>query len=264
MFTLYHSPASTCSQKVRFVLAEKGLEWESKVLNLRKGDQFDPEYLKINPKGVVPVLIDGDQTLTESAIICEYLNDKFPDPPLMPSDPLSRARVRLWMQPVDDYLHLDTSTLSYAIVFRDELREAHKDDEEGIKRQLSTIPDARRRAVLFDIVENGIHCEVFDNAFDRYCKFIDRMGAALADTRFLVEDRLSLADIICLPYIGRLRHLGLGGVWERYPGIVAWYQRMQETHGYRQACAKWITDDMMAHMKAKGRALWPELEKKMP
>ena len=75
MLELYHNTMSSCAQKVRVGLAEKGLAWKSHHLDLRVGDQQQPDYLKLNPKGVVPTLIDGDLVIPESNVILEYLDD---------------------------------------------------------------------------------------------------------------------------------------------------------------------------------------------
>ena len=75
---LYHNNMSSCAQKARVALAEKNLEWKSHHLDLRAGDQQKPDYLKLNPKGVVPTLIDGDLVIRESNVILEYLNQLFP------------------------------------------------------------------------------------------------------------------------------------------------------------------------------------------
>src|SRR5277367_5678352 len=76
-FTLYHNDMSVCAQKVRFTLAEKGLAYESRHLNLRAGDQKAPDYLKLNPNGYVPTLVHDDFVVCESTVICEYLDDAF-------------------------------------------------------------------------------------------------------------------------------------------------------------------------------------------
>ncbi|MGP1676685.1 MAG: glutathione S-transferase family protein [Burkholderiales bacterium] len=81
---LYHSTHSTCSQKVRICLAEKGLAWTGHHLNLRRFDQLKPEFLALNPAGVVPVLVDGGQVLIESRIINEYLEGAYAQPRLCP------------------------------------------------------------------------------------------------------------------------------------------------------------------------------------
>src|SRR3546814_8050371 len=88
---LYHNDLSSCAQKVRIALYEKQLPWKSHHLNLRKGDQFKPEYMKLNPNGVVPTLVHGDRVVIESNVILEYIEDTFPEPSLSPSDPADRS-----------------------------------------------------------------------------------------------------------------------------------------------------------------------------
>ncbi len=262
MITLYHSGTSTCAQKVRFVLTEKELAWESKELDLRAGDQFTAEYLKLNPKGVVPTLIDDGEIVTESAIICQYLDEKYPGRSFTPDDPLTRARMRQWLYIIDDYIHLDTSTISFAIMFRHQLRAAHP-TEEGLRRHLSSTPDLKRRAVLTDVVLNGIDAVVFEAALTRYLGFIERMKETLAGSPYLVGDTLTLADIFCLPYIARLEHLAMGTLWQEHENIVRWFAAMKETEGYREACAKWIPEKVVKGMQEKGRADWPKIQEKL-
>jgi glutathione S-transferase len=78
MMTLYHNDMSVCAHKVRLALAEKGLSYTARHLNLRAGDQRDPAYLKLNPKAVVPTLVHDDVVVTESVVINEYIDDAFP------------------------------------------------------------------------------------------------------------------------------------------------------------------------------------------
>ena len=79
MLELYHHGSSVCAAKVRMVLSEKGLDWTGHYLDILKGDQFDPDYLKLNPKAVVPTLVDDDEVIRESTLICEYLDEKWPE-----------------------------------------------------------------------------------------------------------------------------------------------------------------------------------------
>ena len=99
MLYLYHAPSSVCAMKVRLVLNEKGLPWDGKILDLRRGDQFDPEYRKLNPNSVVPTLVHDGRVVVESTVIIEYLDEAFPSPALMSGDPYQRAVARLWMGP---------------------------------------------------------------------------------------------------------------------------------------------------------------------
>src|SRR5437868_15059888 len=91
---LYHNDMSSCAQKVRLMWAEKGLEWESRHLDLRAGEHQQAWYIKLNPHAVVPTLIDGDIAVPESNVINEYLDERRPDPPLTPAAPLGRATTR--------------------------------------------------------------------------------------------------------------------------------------------------------------------------
>ena len=103
MLKLYDSPSSPFCRRVRIALAEKGLHYERISVDLGKKENRRPEYLKMNPYGKVPVLVDGDATVYESAIINEYLDEQHPDPPLMPKDPALRARVRILVDYCDQH-----------------------------------------------------------------------------------------------------------------------------------------------------------------
>src|SRR5262249_36014973 len=92
---LYHTVNSVCAQKVRIQLEEKGLPWTSRLMTLR-GDQFAPEYLKLNPNGVVPTLVHDGEPVIESSVILYYLEECFPQPSLMPRAPRGRMVVRLY------------------------------------------------------------------------------------------------------------------------------------------------------------------------
>jgi len=126
---------------VRFALAEKKLAWEGHHLNLRAGDQQGPEYLKLNSNAVVPTLVDEENVIIESTVICEYLDDAYPEPKLKPANALGRARMRLWTKQLDEGVHAATSVVSSAIAFRyqklaigmEALEEFHKKMPDPVK-----------------------------------------------------------------------------------------------------------------------------------
>ena len=95
MIKLYDFKSSPNCQRVRIVLAEKNLPYETVPVDLRAHAQKTPEFLKLNPYGKVPVITDGDTVLYESCIINEYLDEKYPTPPLMPQDPAKKAKARI-------------------------------------------------------------------------------------------------------------------------------------------------------------------------
>lgn len=97
---------SSAAWRVRIALNLKGLTIEHRYQHLRKGEQLSPEYLAVNPQGLLPSLIlDDGAVLTQSLAICEYLDEQYPDPPLLPSDPVMRARVRAFAQVIACDIH---------------------------------------------------------------------------------------------------------------------------------------------------------------
>jgi maleylpyruvate isomerase len=121
---LYHSLPSSASFRVRIALNLKKLEYESVVLDLRANDHQTPEYGKVNPLRAVPSLVDGRQTLTQSLAIVEYLEETYREPPLLPNEPVARARVRAMALLVA----CDVHPLNNLRVLRYLKRELHADD----------------------------------------------------------------------------------------------------------------------------------------
>ncbi len=118
MLQLYHHGSSACAAKVRFALGEKRLPWMSRYVDILNGDQFKPEFLALNPQAVVPVLIHQEAVIRESTVICEYLEEAFPEYPIYPRSPLHRAEVRIWTKAVDEELHPACSAITYTVSHR--------------------------------------------------------------------------------------------------------------------------------------------------
>lgn len=91
---LYNYYRSSASYRVRIALALKGLAYDYKAVHLQKNEQFNESYAAVSAARLVPLLRDGDTTLTQSLAIIEYLEETHPEPPLLPQDPEARARVR--------------------------------------------------------------------------------------------------------------------------------------------------------------------------
>jgi len=126
---LYGFFRSSAAFRVRIALNLKGLAYDQVSLHLRSGQQSKPEFLALNPLGLVPALADGDAVLTQSLAIIEYLDETHPQPPLVPKSPLARARVRALAQAVACDIHpIDNlRVLNY-------LARELKQDEEAVKR----------------------------------------------------------------------------------------------------------------------------------
>ncbi|MEQ9333376.1 glutathione S-transferase family protein [Thalassobaculum sp.] len=113
---LYSGPLSLFARKVEIALAEKGLACEREMVAFSQTEGYSPKHpavLAANPKGQVPVLIDGDLTLFDSTVILEYLDDAYPEPPLLPREPKTRARCRMLELMADEVLLRPLQRLMY-------------------------------------------------------------------------------------------------------------------------------------------------------
>ena len=100
MTTLYEHPLSPYAQKVKIALLEKGVKFDLQMPNLLGGDD---EFARVSPRREVPALVDGNDTIFDSTIILEYIEDRWPKPPLLPAEPAARARVRMIEEMCDTY-----------------------------------------------------------------------------------------------------------------------------------------------------------------
>src|SRR5215468_10687791 len=211
MLELYHNDISVCSQKVRVVLAEKNLPWTNHHLSLVRGEHLTPEFKKMNPRGVVPVLVHDGHTIVESSVICTYLDEVFPDPPLMPKDAVERATMRLWCKLPDDILHVACGTVSFAISFGPQLK---RQAGAGLEERLMKMPDAARRERQRNLIEKGIDSPLFRDHIKVFDKTFGEIEAQLSKTKWLASDMFTLADVEITPYVERIDRLGLARMWE--------------------------------------------------
>jgi glutathione S-transferase len=142
MLTLYDFGNSVCCQKVRITLSAKRLEWEAIKVDLFKTEQYDPKYLKLNPKGVVPTLVHDGKPVIESTLICEYIDETFFEAPqLIPFDPWLQTRIRLWSKLVDEGLHDGVTELSFSAMFRERMKNMPPEIRE---KRFRNVGDPRR------------------------------------------------------------------------------------------------------------------------
>lgn len=196
MLELYHNDMSTCSQKVRFALAEKGLKWRGHHLNLRAGDQQKPEYLQLNSNAVVPTLVADGTVIIESTVINEYIDDAFPHFPLRPAEALARARLRLWTKQLDEGVHAATGVLSTAIAFR--YQKLARSTEE-LEVFINGITDPAKRERSRQSILKGMDCSYFVDAVKHFDRLLANMEATLTKGPWLAGNGFSLADISPMP-----------------------------------------------------------------
>ncbi len=249
MIELYHNAMSTCSQKVRFALAEKALAWQGRHLNLRAGDQQQPAYLRLNPNAVVPTLVNAGTVVIESTVINEFIDDAFPSPVLRPEAPAERAKMRLWTKQLDEGLHAATSVISNAIAFR---HQKIARGQAAVEQLLANIPDPNKREQQRSTLVDGARSPFFADAVIKFDALFARMDAALADQRWLTGQQFSLADIAYAPYLTRFEHLEMAHMWDDRPRLAAWYQTIKTRKGYQDGLSRWFDADYLALMAEKG------------
>jgi len=257
MLELYHNAVSSCSQKVRLVLAQKGIEFASHEIDLIGGGQHDPDYVKLNPNHVVPTLVHDGAVLIESTLINEYLNDSFPQPAMLPRDSAARHAVRLWCKLVDEQYHPATGVVTFAIGPRTLLLRQPKEVREA---NIQAIPDPTRRAARRSVIEQGVKAPEFAGAIRTVVGLLDRLEGALTTGNWLSGDGFGLADAAVLPYVLRLDNLFMTTLIEARPNLLDWYGRVQELQAYATGVAQWLPAPFVALMRSNGEALWDEVE----
>ena len=155
MLTLYHFWSSTCSRKVRITLAEKGIDWVSHHVDIvTKLENLEPNYVKLNPNGVVPTLDHDGKIVIESNIIIEYLDDTFPLVALKPNDPYKRAIMRLWLELAELRIHKNVNIVSYNKRHVPRMDKLFSKDEQ--REILMRFPDPEKRMIMLKRLEYGV------------------------------------------------------------------------------------------------------------
>ena len=253
MLELYHNINSVCAQKVRVALLEKGRPAKEHVLTLR-GDQNEPAYLKLNPNGVVPTLVDDGRPIVESSLILYYIDEIFPDPPLMPKEPRLRHRVRLYNKFIDEYLHNACTILTFATAFRPGFL---KMPREAWLAQINKAPLKRRAEYKRSVIEHGLASEFVLDAVHQHRKLLAWMTESLAAGPYLAGAAFSNADAAVVPYILRLELLKLGGMWAQSPAIADWWARVRERPSVKGAIFDRMGEQDWAPFRNLAPDPWP-------
>ena len=259
MLELYHHGSSVCAAKVRLCLEEKGLSWQGHYVDILKGEQFDPAYLKLNPKHVVPTLVHDGQVVRESTVICEYLDDAFPDPPLKPGGAMDRAKLRIWTKSVDEDLHAGAvGALTFCSSHRHTLLRL---PDAELQTFLNSGGDPANRLRKRRWVEDGLQCEDGRLAIFAFDKFTARMEEQLGQTPWLAGGDYSLADMAATPYLMRLEMLKMSNLWEEdRPRVTDWLAQVKARPSFQPALFEYLPDDLLADLNTNGAKAWPEVQ----
>jgi glutathione S-transferase len=224
MLKLFHANHSTCSQKVRLCLAEKGLEWKSQIINLATNEHLSPEYLALNPNGVVPTLIHDGAVIIDSGVICEYLEDVFPEVPLLPTDPVDRAKARSWIRYFDEVPTAAVRVPSFNMAF---LPRYDGLDDDAFQMEQADIRPLRKH-FYEKMGRKGFDDTEIDNALEQLRSTFARMDKALKNHPWLSGSDVGIADFIVAPLVDRMDDLGFASMWEdNAPEVADWFNRLR-------------------------------------
>lgn len=242
---LYGFPGSLCSQKVRLALAEKGVAYEDRFVDIElRLTNYEPWYLRLNPKGVVPTLLHGERVVTDSARILEYVDEAFEGEELTPRDPGERERMAYWIGEQDRVRMRELSYASFGgmlgLVLRRvsmplRLRKLRR--LRGENESLAELYDAKIEDV------RGWRAQIRDDAEIAQIRreleaTLRQVEEQLGKTRHLAADAYSLADVAWTCVLARLKMLGLApAIWGdgRLPRVEAYYSELRRRPSFAAA-----------------------------
>lgn len=264
MYTLYHHGSSVCAAKVRLALNEKALPWEGIYIDILKGEQFTAEYMQLNPKAVVPTLVDGDRVICESTVINEYLDLTHPETSLHPRDPYLFAKARYWTKAVDEDLHPACAALTFMCSHRHTIARL---GPAGLEKFLSSTPDLsvtgdwKEKKRLY--VTQGLDAPGGPAQVRLYDRYLFRIEEALRNSDWLIGDAYSIADLSMTPYVNRLAMMSMSGMWEndRLPRMADWWKRITARPSFQPMLLDWVPPDLTADLQVNGAQSWPEVAK---
>lgn len=231
---LYDGPASPCCRRCRITMLEKGLAWDTVHVNIGHLEQRSPEYLRLNPNGLVPTLRHGTRVLFESGVINDYLEAQFPEVPLMPKDAHDIARVRQWQ----------AAELSMARVFRPVM---YAEVLGPIKRLTRTREEA-------EIIARHQSEEPWDLEWELKVWGLDvltdaevtahrawlvgwlaPLERALGEGPYVLGEQLTQADVSLFPRIQMYPNAGVEVDADRYPNIDRWLSEVSQRPSFAQS-----------------------------
>jgi glutathione S-transferase len=223
-FTLYNAPPSTCSQRVRFVLNAKELPFTEVKLDLMAGDQLKPDYLKLNPNGVVPTLDHDGAVIIDSSVIVEYLDEIAPEPaPFTPAEPAGRAHMRALMRFIDEMPAAAVRVPTFNLAFLP--RFAAMSEEEFVAFAESK---PLRKEFMLAMGRKGFPDAEMNAALERLRRTWLRMDAEIARSGgpWLMGKDITLADVAVMPALVRMADLGRA-MWQDLPRVARWFDEIR-------------------------------------
>ena len=237
---LYHCPGSLYSQMVKLVLAEKNIQWQSHILNLLTFENLQPSYVKLNPQGVVPTLVDEDKVICDSVEIMYYLDRQFPNPQLTPTESELQQKMHYW---IDLHQQLPMGEIVYGNYKGFDgmvLRRSIQVKEKHIVGLMQASPDLKKEYAnkLDSVRELNKTIRDFQKMRQINARIepaLDELESELKQSEWLVNNYYSLADVVWAATLHHLEELDFAYLWskEKRPAIDNYWQRLKTRPNFK-------------------------------
>jgi len=232
---LYHGGISNCSMRVRMTLSEKGLDWTSHHLDLKKKENISDDYFGINPKGLVPTLIDNGVVHVESNEIIDYLDETYPEPSLRAKD--NESKMLDWLRLATSIHVPAVKPYVYATMIQKKVQKTAEEEEKDQQLQSNKelkdfhAKDAGGKTFGDDDIESAK--KILEDCFSQ-------LDGTLIDKEWIMGAQFTLADISWIPLHFVL--IGCGYPFEKYKNITRWANAFQGRKSYQEGIIKWCAD----------------------
>ena len=231
---LYHGAISNCSMRVRMTLIEKGLDWNSHHLDLKKKENISDDYFAINPNGLVPTLIDNGVVHIESNDIIDYLDETYPEPSLRAAD---NATMLEWLRLAGSIHVPAVKPYVYATIIAKKVKKtAEEEAKYNALQQNDELKKFHSKHAGSGQFSNDDVAEA--EAILKQC--FDKLEAALDGNDWVMGDQFTLADISWIPLHFVL--IGCGYPFERYPNITRWAKAFEQKKSFQEGIIEWCAD----------------------
>lgn len=225
---LYHFGLSSCSQRVRLALEEKGVTWLGHMIDLHKLENVSPEYQQIHPKGYVPALVHDGQLVTESLDIIRYIDENFAGPVLLPESAENTKVLDHWMTLTNEN-QWSLKTLTYELLFK---KLGHFSDEKEVQYYITHQQNPELVQFIKDFTA-GFPQERIQGCQEEVDFFLTELDLALSSSPFVAGDQFSLADIAVVVNVHRYQLLQIN--LKHFSAINRWYQKMEARPSFQKA-----------------------------
>jgi GSH-dependent disulfide-bond oxidoreductase len=254
MLTIYHWEPNANSGKPILAAFEKGVEFESRYIDMLAFEQHAPEYLKVNPNGTVPAMIHDGILVPESTAMMEYIDGSFEGPKLRPDDPFERWRMRWWCRYFDQVIGPSISMFGWSFFVGPAMRTR---DPEELKSRIERIPLKERRIAWSKAIYGTFSPEEMAESGRRIAAGVEHLEATLSERPWVAGNSYSIADIAGFNMIAGLPLMSPQVVNDTVtPHILEWLRKINERPAIRRSFALGRTElvKRYAHLNRKAAA----------